>query len=60
MHDDKRQQRRLKRDIKRTGNKRRRRYLKDLAVDPDQFEFGRHESAPMNQRPQPRTPENNE
>ncbi len=37
MHDqDKRQFRKLKRDIKRAGNKRRRRYLKrDLATNPE-------------------------
>jgi hypothetical protein len=30
MHDDKRQLRKLKREIKKTGNRKRRRYLKDV------------------------------
>lgn len=52
--DDKRQQRQLKRDIKRAGNKRRRRQLKDqLARSPEEaavFEpdFGRYSSAGLN------------
>ncbi len=51
---DKRQFRKLKRDIKRAGNKRRRRYLKrELADNPDsaafsEFQFGRDSSAPLN------------
>ena len=54
MHDDKRQFRKLKRDIKRAGNKRRRQFLKrQLAEKPEeapfsQFDFGRDSSAGMN------------
>jgi hypothetical protein len=39
--DDKRFLRKLKRDIKRSGNRKRRRYLKDIATDPGDFRFGR-------------------
>jgi len=51
---DKRQLRRLKRDIKRTGNKRRRQILKrELADSPEdaphaEFDFGRCSSATLN------------
>jgi hypothetical protein len=51
---DKRQYRRLKRDIKRAGNKRRRQSLKrDLADNPEEapfseFEFGSDSSAGLN------------
>jgi len=51
---DKRQLRRLKRDIKRTGNKRRRQVLKrDLTDSPEdaphaEFDFGRSSSATLN------------
>jgi hypothetical protein len=51
---DKRQYRKLKRDIKRAGNKRRRRYLKQqLAENPEEaphseFDFGRESSAGLN------------
>ena len=54
MEPDKRQWRKLKRDIKRAGNKRRRRYLKrELAKNPEnaqhsEFEFGRDSSAGLN------------
>ena len=46
-HDDKRLYRKLKRDVKRAGNKRRRQHLKrDLADNPEEapysaFDFGR-------------------
>jgi hypothetical protein len=52
MKDDKRFLRKLKRDIKRTGNRKRRRYLKDIAADPCDFRFGRERSDVMNE---PRT-----
>jgi hypothetical protein len=54
QHDQKRELRKLKRDVKRAGNKRRRRYLKrDLAENPEdaphtEFEFGRDSSATLN------------
>ena len=43
MKDDKRFLRRLKRDIKRVGNRQRRRYLKDVDADPWEFDFGRNQ-----------------
>lgn len=49
MTDDKRFLRKLKRDVKRSGNKKRRRYLKDLAAAPDDFDFGRARSDVMNE-----------
>ena len=54
MNDDKRQQRKLKRDIKKAGNRTRRQWLKrDLVENPEEahFEegsFGRHSSEPLN------------
>lgn len=54
MDQDKRQFRKMKRDIKRAGNKRRRRYLKrELIEEPDEalfsdFDFGRQSSAVWN------------
>lgn len=50
MHDDKRLLRKLKREVKKAGNRKRRRYLKDIATDPDDFGFGRHRSDVMNER----------
>ncbi len=54
MKDDKRFLRQLKREIKRTGNRKRRRYLKDVEADPDEFDFGRDRSDVMNEPPKPR------
>jgi hypothetical protein len=55
MHDDKRQLRKLKRQIKKAGNRKRRRYLKDLDAPADDFEFGRERTDVMNEpRPKPR------
>ncbi len=54
MRDDKRQIRKLKRDLKRAGNKRRRQHLKrELAEKPEEapyseFDFGRDSSATLN------------
>jgi hypothetical protein len=54
MDPDKRELRRLKRDIKKAGNKRRRAHLKrELADNPEEahkseYEFGRFRSADMN------------
>jgi hypothetical protein len=53
-NDDKRQLRRIKRDIKRQGNRDRRRALKrSLETNPDEaqfdaYEFGRKSSKPWN------------
>ncbi len=49
MSDDKRFLRQLKRQIKRDGNRKRRRYLKNLDVDANEFEFGRDSSEVMNE-----------
>lgn len=49
MNDDKRYLRRLKREIKRAGNKKRRQYLKNVDAEPDEFDFGRDNSAAMNE-----------
>jgi hypothetical protein len=54
MDQDKRTYRKLKRDVKRAGNKRRRQYLKrDLADNPQdaahaEFDFGPDSSATLN------------
>jgi hypothetical protein len=54
MDQDKRRLRKLKRDIKRAGNKRRRQYLKrELDKNPEEaphseFEFGRDTSTGLN------------
>jgi hypothetical protein len=48
MKDEKRFPRRLKRDVKRAGNRRRRRRMKDLDADPHDFDFGRKRSEDMN------------
>ena len=66
MTDDKRFLRKLKRDVKRTGNKKRRRYLKDLSAAPDDFDFGRartdvmNEPRPQRERDVPRDEQQNE
>ncbi|MFZ5830200.1 MAG: hypothetical protein ACOY3P_08930 [Planctomycetota bacterium] len=52
MHDNKRQLRKLKADIKRAGNRKRRRYLKDVGADAGEFRFRRDNSEAMNE---PRT-----
>ena len=54
MDQDKRRYRKLKRDVKRAGNKRRRQHLKrDLVDNPEEapfteFDFGRTSSETMN------------
>jgi len=54
MDQDKRQLRKLKRDLKRAGNKKRRQHLKrELADNPEEaahseFDFGRDSSAGLN------------
>lgn len=48
--DDKRFYRKLKQEVKKTGNRKRRRFLKDVSVDPGEFEFGSAESSAFNGR----------
>ena len=61
MDQDKRQLRKLKRDVKRAGNKRRRQYLKrELLANPEEapyseLDFGRSTSATLNGRDQDAT-----
>ncbi|MFO0905278.1 MAG: hypothetical protein U0939_19880 [Pirellulales bacterium] len=51
MRNEKRELRQLKREIKKAGNRKLRRYLKDVAADPDEFQYGRQRSDVMNERP---------
>jgi hypothetical protein len=51
MHDDKRFLRKLKRQIKRTGNRKRRRHLKNIDAVPGEFDLGRDRTDVMNERP---------
>lgn len=51
--DDKRLLRQLKRDLKKAGNRKKRRYLKDLEAHPEDFDYGRKRSDVMNERPRP-------
>ena len=48
--DDKRFFRNLKKEVKRDGNRKRRRFLKDLSTDPGDFEFGSAEYSTFNGR----------
>lgn len=48
--DDKRFYRKLKQEVKKTGNRKRRRFLKDVSADPGEFEFGSAESSAFNGR----------
>jgi hypothetical protein len=54
MDQDKRRYRQLKRDLKRAGNRKRRRHLQrelrdnPLEADPDDFDFGRDSTAGLN------------
>ena len=48
--DDKRFYRKLKQEVKKTGNRKRRRFLKDVSADPGDFEFGSAESSAFNGR----------
>ena len=49
MKNDKRFLRDMKRQIKKTGNRRRRRYLKQIDAVPEDFDFGRERSDVMNE-----------
>jgi len=51
MNDEKRFLRELKRDIKKAGNRKRRRFLKDVSASPEDFDFGRDRTDVMNERP---------
>jgi len=51
MRNEKRFLRTLKRDIKRTGNRKRRRFLKNIDVSPEDFDLGRDRTDVMNERP---------
>jgi hypothetical protein len=53
MSDDKRFLRELKRQIKKAGNRKLRRYLKDVDADVNDFDYGRDRSDTMNE-PKPR------
>lgn len=46
--DEKRFYRELKRDLKRRGNRQRRRFLKNVDAEPADFEFGSSSSARLN------------
>lgn len=50
MRDDKRLLRQIKRDIKRAGNRKRRRHLKDVTAEADDFSYGRKQSEVMNEK----------
>jgi len=52
MSDDKRLLRQLKRSIKQSGNRKRRRFLKNVSADPDAFDLGDDSSEFMNERRQ--------
>jgi hypothetical protein len=66
MNDDKRQYRQMKRDIKKAGNRKRRRHLKrELENNPEEaaqteFDFGRDSSAPLNGNDQDATRRKND
>lgn len=66
MNDDKRRHRQLKRDVKKAGNRKRRRHLdRDLARDPEhahesEFDFGRHSSEVFNGNDQDATRQRDE
>jgi hypothetical protein len=51
MRNEKRFLRSLKRDIKRTGNRKRRRFLKNVEATPGDFDLGRDSTDVMNERP---------
>lgn len=50
MHDDKRRLRQLKRDIKKQGNRKRRRFYKDVSTATDDFNFGFDSSRLLNEQ----------
>ena len=50
MRNEKRFMRTLKRDIKRTGNRKRWRFLKNVEAAPEDFDLGRDRTDVMNER----------
>lgn len=50
MSDDKRFYRELKGQIKRTGKRKMRRFLKDPNANPDDFDYGSDQSSALNGR----------
>ena len=50
MKDEKRFLRELKRQVKKAGNRKRRRYLKDVTAEADDFSFGRDRTDVMNEK----------
>ena len=51
MKDDQRFLRELKRSVKKAGNRKRRRFLKDVTAEADDFSFGRNRTDVMNEKP---------
>ena len=51
MRNEKQFLRNLKRDIKRTGNRKRRQFLKNIHASPEDFDLGRDRTDVMNERP---------
>ena len=51
MRNEKRFLRTLKRDIKRSGNRKRRRFLKNIDASPEDFDLGRDRTDVMNEQP---------
>lgn len=49
MNDEKRLIRELKRQVKKSGNRKRRRFLKNLDADPSGFDYGHHSSDVLNE-----------
>ena len=49
MNDEKRKQRQWKRQLKSIGNKKRRRYLKNVESDPDEFDYGKDRTDILNE-----------
>jgi hypothetical protein len=49
MRNEKRFLRTLKREVKRAGNRKRRRFLKDIDAAAEDFDFGRDRTAVMNE-----------
>jgi hypothetical protein len=59
--DEKRRLREEKREVKKSGTRRLRRYLKDPNSEPDDFDYGRKRSAVMNTpRPAPKPARENQ
>ena len=48
MQDDKRRLRQWKRDVKKQGNRRRRRFFKDVTKSTEDFDFGADSSRSLN------------